>query len=71
MKHREHRLKSRQTRRPKKKARQAVRHATSQSHTRREGIGTKIASRFRQIGLKSGEEIQDLQMQIQLVDSEE
>jgi hypothetical protein len=67
MKRREHRLKPD----AKKKTRQTARRTKSQKRIRRKGLGTRIASAFRDIGLRPGEEIQELRIQIQPVDFEE
>jgi antitoxin FitA len=46
--------------------REILRDATKEEAQRRDGLGTRIASRFRKIGFKKGEiqEIHDLRLQI-------
>jgi hypothetical protein len=71
MKRRGHRQKPRLVPSLNKKEQQTVRRAKSKKRTRHEGLGTEIASLFCDIGLRPGEQIQEVQIQIEPVDFED
>ena len=60
MKHQRSGQKPHQARRLKKKAQRTTRQAKAQARAPRTGLGTRIARRFRKIGLRPGEEILEL-----------
>jgi plasmid stability protein len=51
--------------------REILRDATKSEGSRRKGLGTRIAEHFRDIGLRPGEEIPELDIKLQIPDFEE